>query len=159
MNKKINIELDYPLGEKRKEWLKTPTGKTLDDITLENVLDEKIKAQDIRISSETLNLQGEVAETAGQPTIKRNFQRASELVKISDERILEIYNALRPNRSSKDELLAILIPRNTFFPYRRLSLARRIRQTNFPFSFPVWAQTSNRRAQHPRRFYLPVSAL
>lgn len=107
MNKKINIELDYPLGEKRKEWLKTPTGKTLDDITLENVLDEKIKAQDIRISSETLNLQGEVAETAGQPTIKRNFQRASELVKISDERILEIYNALRPNRSSKDELLAI----------------------------------------------------
>lgn len=107
MNKKINIELDYPLGEKRKEWLKTPTGKTLDDITLENVLDENIKAQDIRISSETLNLQGEVAETAGQPTIKRNFQRASELVKISDERILEIYNALRPNRSSKEELLAI----------------------------------------------------
>ncbi|MGL4785453.1 MAG: diol dehydratase small subunit, partial [Cetobacterium sp.] len=50
---------------------------------------------------------GEVAETAGQPTIKRNFQRASELVKISDERILEIYNALRPNRSSKEELLAI----------------------------------------------------
>lgn len=107
MSKKINIELDYPLGEKRKEWLKTPTGKILDDITLESVLNESIKAQDIRISSETLNLQGEVAEAAGQPTIKRNFQRASELVNISDERILEIYNALRPNRSSKDELLAI----------------------------------------------------
>ena len=107
MNKKINLELDYTLGEKRKEWLKTTTGKMLDEITVENVFDENIKAQDIRISSEKLNLQGEVAETAGQPTIKRNFQRASELVKISDERILEIYNALRPNRSSKEELLAI----------------------------------------------------
>lgn len=105
--KKINIELDYPLGEKRKEWLKTPTGKTMDDITLENVIEEKIKPEDIRISSETLNLQGRIAEEAGQPTIKKNFERASELVRIADTRILEIYNALRPNRSTKEELLAI----------------------------------------------------
>lgn len=107
MEKKINIDLDYPLGEKRKEWLKTPTGKTLDDITLDNVLKGNINPEDIRISSETLNLQGEIAESAGEPTIKRNFQRASELVRISDDRILEIYNALRPNRSTKEELLAI----------------------------------------------------
>lgn len=107
MENKINIKTDYPLGEKRKEWLKTPTGKTLDEINLENVLKGEINPQDIRISSETLRLQGEVAENANQPTIKRNFQRASELVRISDERILEIYNALRPNRSSKEELLKI----------------------------------------------------
>ena len=26
--KNINPQMDYPLGEKRKEWLKTSTGKT-----------------------------------------------------------------------------------------------------------------------------------
>ena len=68
MENKINIKTDYPLGEKRKEWLKTPTGKTLDEINLENVLKGEINPQDIRISSETLRLQGEVAENANQPT-------------------------------------------------------------------------------------------
>ncbi len=105
--KNINPQMDYPLGEKRKEWLKTSTGKTLDDITLEKVLNGEVKAEDIRISPETLKLQGEIAKKGKRPTVNANFERASELVVIPDERILEIYNALRPYRSSKEELLAI----------------------------------------------------
>jgi propanediol dehydratase small subunit len=105
--KNINPVSDYPLGEKRKEWLKTSTGKNLDEITLENVMNGNIKPEDIRISPETLKLQGAIAEKGNRPTVTRNFERASEMVSIPDERILETYNALRPYRSSKDELLAI----------------------------------------------------
>ncbi len=39
--------------------------------------------------------------------VARNFRRAAELIAIPDERILAIYNALRPFRSSQAELLAI----------------------------------------------------
>jgi propanediol dehydratase small subunit len=37
----------------------------------------------------------------------RNFRRAAELTKVPDDRLLEIYNAMRPYRSTKAELLAI----------------------------------------------------
>jgi propanediol dehydratase small subunit len=105
--KNINLNSDYPLGEKRKEWLKTSTGKNLDDITLEKVLSGDVKPEDIRISPETLKLQGEIAKKGNRPTVTKNFERASELVNIPDVRILEIYNALRPFRSTREDLLAI----------------------------------------------------
>jgi propanediol dehydratase small subunit len=98
---------DYPLGEKRPELLKTPTGKTLNEITLDKVIDGKITAADVRISPETLELQAQVAESVGRDSFARNLRRAAELIAVPDERILEIYNALRPYRSSKAELLDI----------------------------------------------------
>ena len=49
----------------------------------------------------------QVAESAGRPQIGRNMRRAAELTRIADERVLEIYNALRPHRSTFDELIAI----------------------------------------------------
>ena len=39
--------------------------------------------------------------------IARNFRRAAELIRVPDDRILEMYNALRPYRSTKAELYAI----------------------------------------------------
>lgn len=97
----------YPLGEKRKDLVKTPTNKTLDDITLENVMNGSITIEDVKITPEILELQAQIAESAGRPGIARNFRRAAELTKVSDKRVLEIYNALRPFRSTKAELLAI----------------------------------------------------
>ena len=44
---------------------------------------------------------------AGRDSIQQNFQRAAELTVIPDERLLEMYNALRPYRSTKQELLDI----------------------------------------------------
>ena len=37
---------DYPLANKHPDWVKTATNKTLDDITLENVLNGKVAPQD-----------------------------------------------------------------------------------------------------------------
>lgn len=103
----VDAKKDYPLASKRPELLKTPTGKSLSDITLKAVLNGEITAQDVRIAPETLELQAQIAESVGRIAFARNLRRAAELIAIPDERILEIYNALRPYRSTKDELLAI----------------------------------------------------
>ena len=44
---------------------------------------------------------------AGRDRLAMNFERAAELTAVPDDRILEIYNALRPYRSTKEELLTI----------------------------------------------------
>lgn len=98
---------DYPLYSKHPELVHSPSGKNLDDITIDNVLNGKIESHDLRITPETLKLQGEIAANAGRPAIQRNFQRAAELTSIPDERVLQMYNALRPYRSTKQDLLDI----------------------------------------------------
>lgn len=98
---------DYPLATKRPDLVKTPTNKTLNDITLEGVISGDITSKDVRITKETLMMQAEIAESAGRSAFARNLRRAAELTVIPDERILEIYNSLRPYKSTKAELLAI----------------------------------------------------
>ncbi len=103
----LDPEKDYPLATKRPELLKTPTGKRLADVTLENVLKGEITAADVRITPETLKMQAKIAEKVGRYQFAQNLLRASELTQLPDERVLEIYNALRPYRSTKEELLEI----------------------------------------------------
>lgn len=98
---------DYPLAAKRPELIKSPTGKKISDITLEKVINGEIKPDDVRISPETLRMQAEIAEGIGRTQFAGNLRRAAELTAIPDNRILEIYNALRPYRSSKQELFDI----------------------------------------------------
>lgn len=40
---------------------KTATNKTLDDLTLEDVLSDRVTAQDMRITPETLRMQAAIA--------------------------------------------------------------------------------------------------
>ena len=54
-----------------------------------------------------MELQAQIAESTGRAALARNMRRAAELIPIPDARVLEIYTALRPNRSSREELLAI----------------------------------------------------
>ena len=104
----INVSAkDYPLGYNRKDLIKTSTGKSLDDITLEAVMNDRVGPNDVRITAETLEYQAQIAESVGRKIFAMNLRRAAELTRISDDRILEIYNALRPFRSTKAELIAI----------------------------------------------------
>lgn len=98
---------DYPLGIKKQNLIKTATGKSLQELTLEGVLNGQVNKDDLKISPETLELQAQIAEQAGRIQVARNFRRAAELNAIPDERVLQIYNALRPYRSTKEELLDI----------------------------------------------------
>lgn len=103
---KVTVE-DYPIGDKRPELIKSASGKSLDELTLEGVIDGSLTAQDFRITKETLELQAQVAESAGRGFFAVNLRRAGELIPVPDARLLEIYNALRPYRSTKEELYAI----------------------------------------------------
>ena len=98
---------NYPLGEKMADQVKTPSGKSLSDVTLAAVVKGDISAADVRIRPETLEIQAQVAEDAGRFEFAKNLRRAAELIPVPDERILEIYNALRPYHSTKSELIAI----------------------------------------------------
>ena len=98
---------DYPLGLKRKDLVRSATGMSLDDITLEKVTSGQISFDDIKTRPETLEMQAQVAESVGRPNLAFNLRRAAELTRIPDERILEIYNSLRPYRCTKKELLDI----------------------------------------------------
>lgn len=100
-------EANYPLSEKMTDVIKTPTGKTLSEITIGGVMDGSITSNDVKIAPETLEMQAQVAESVGRDAFAANLRRAAELIAVPDERILEIYNALRPYRSTKAELLDI----------------------------------------------------
>ena len=97
----------YPLAEKMPDRVFSPTGKKLSDMKIEQIYDGTLTAEDMRIAPETLEMQAQVAESVGNDAFAFNLRRAAELIAIPDDRLLEIYNALRPYRSTKQELLDI----------------------------------------------------
>ena len=98
---------DYPLGVKMPEAIKTPTGKPYGELSYEKVISGELTSDDMRIAPETLEMQAQVAESVGREAFAGNLRRAAELIAVPDERLLQIYNALRPYRSTKQELLDI----------------------------------------------------
>ena len=97
-------DADYPLGLKRPDLVSTPGGHALDEVTLDAVRDGRIGAEDLRATPETLRRQAAIALAAGRPQLADNLTRAAELASLPSETILEVYTALRPNRSSAEEL-------------------------------------------------------
>ena len=98
------MDYRYPLGEHERERIVSRTGKKLADITLDEVLKGHISSDDIKIAPETLKAQGQVAKEAGNGPMEKNFERAAELTRVPDDIILKMYNKLRPNRSTRQEL-------------------------------------------------------
>lgn len=96
---------DYPLADHHADEVTTPTGRHLSDITMDAVLGGEITAEDLRISPDTLRTQADIAAAAGRRQLGDNFRRAAELTAVPDERILAMYNALRPRASSREQLL------------------------------------------------------
>lgn len=99
---------DYPLAENRPDVVETKAGKTLDDITLDGVLSDRVKLEDLRITNRALRQQAEIATAAGRPTLAANFERGAELVDVPQDVIMRVYELLRPGRAgSKQELIAV----------------------------------------------------
>lgn len=61
------------------------------------------------ISSETLRRQSGIAVRAGRRQLAENLLRAAELASVPDDFILQVYNALRPRRSTAAELALLAI--------------------------------------------------
>lgn len=122
----LDPAVDYPLSVHRRDLLFTPTGKSIDAITMDAVMAGEVEAADLRITPEALRLQAQIAEKSGRTQIGDNLRRAAEMTVISDERVLEIYNALRPNASTKVELDAIADELST--QYQAEHLAQLVRE-------------------------------
>ena len=95
---------DYPLGTQRPDLVRTPSGLGLDELTLDALRFGRLDASEMRATAETLELQAQVARAAGRAQLAANLERAAELTGVPDELILEVYTALRPHRSTADEL-------------------------------------------------------
>jgi propanediol dehydratase small subunit len=95
---------DYPLGTQRPDLIRTPGGLGLDELTLDALRSGRLEASEMRATGETLELQAQVAVAAGRAQLAANLRRAAELTGVPDEVILEVYTALRPHRSTADEL-------------------------------------------------------
>lgn len=83
----------------------TLSGRSIDDLSVEGIVSGDLTAEDFRISGETLNHQAQVAEEAGYTQLAENLRRAGELTHMSNQEILEIYNTLRPRRTSYTEMI------------------------------------------------------
>lgn len=97
---------DYPLGSRRPDLVSTPAGTPLAEVTLEALRAGRLAGGDIRVSSETLRLQSQVARAAGRLPLAASLERAAELAAVPDELLLAVYTALRPRRATAAELEA-----------------------------------------------------
>ena len=73
-------------------------------MTLAAAREGKLAVADTRATAETLGRQAEVARAAGREQLATNLERAAELTGVDDDELLAIYTALRPGRSTADEL-------------------------------------------------------
>ena len=89
------------------EDLRTQSGRRLDELTMDAILEQRLTAEDFRISAETLRLQAAAAEAAGYTEVGLNFRRAAELTGVSNQEVLDIYASLRPGRTSYGELVSL----------------------------------------------------
>jgi propanediol dehydratase small subunit len=58
---------------------------------------------------EALAHQAAVANAGGNPQLAENFLRAAELATVDDEAVMNLYEALRPHRSTAEELEALRV--------------------------------------------------
>ena len=79
----------------------------MSELTVSGALDGSLGMNDLRLQPEALLHQADLAERNGNPQLGQNLRRAAELSALSDQDVLSIYEALRPSRSSVEELTAI----------------------------------------------------
>jgi propanediol dehydratase small subunit len=83
------------------------SGRKLDELGIEGILTEELSVDDFRISADTLRRQAQSALAAGYRQVSENLLRAAELTRISNEEVLEIYDKLRPGRTTYPEMMTI----------------------------------------------------
>ncbi len=83
------------------------SGARVDDISVEAIRLGDITLDDVRIHPDTLEHQARIAEQNGNPQLANNFLRAAELTHLSDQEIMDLYESLRPQRSTVQQLRSI----------------------------------------------------
>lgn len=97
----------YPLMDNEAETLKSASGRHVNDITLDSIAGGLVDDADFQISADTLREQAQVAREAGYTQLAANLTRAAELTAVPNTELLQMYEMLRPGRSSYDRLIAL----------------------------------------------------
>jgi len=97
----------YPLRHNPEADLKAFSGRPLSEITSDAIADGSLSADDLRTHASALRQQAEIARDAGYTSLASNLLRASELTLVPNVEVLKIYEMLRPDRSSRDELIKL----------------------------------------------------
>ena len=87
--------MKYPLYREARERIPLPSGRPVEEFSVESLEAGRLGAEDLGIHAETLRAQAALAEEAGFAPLARNLERAAELTRVPAEKILEIYEALR----------------------------------------------------------------
>ena len=87
--------------------IRTLSGRSVEELTVEALRNGDLTIRDFRISAETLRQQARVAEDAGYRQVAQNLRRAAELTALSNEEVLAVYDALRPGRAGHASLVAL----------------------------------------------------
>ena len=77
--------------------------------TVAAAVDGKLTLADLRMDPAALAHQASVAAGGGNPQLAENFLRAAELTRIDDDEVMALYEALRPHRSSAEQLEALRV--------------------------------------------------
>jgi propanediol dehydratase small subunit len=72
--------------------------------TVQAAVDGKLQLSDLRMDPATLEHQAAVARDGGNPQLAENFLRAAELAILDGDEVMDLYEALRPHRSTAAEL-------------------------------------------------------
>ena len=97
----------YPLRDSKADELVTHSGRPLSDITADAIAAGELTGEDLRTHADTLRQQAEIARQGGYPQLAANLRRAAELTVVPNEELLKIYELLRPERASYDELVRL----------------------------------------------------
>ena len=84
--------------------MKAFSGRPADELTIEALRRDELGPDDVRIHPDTLEAQAMVAAAHGNPQLAENFRRAAELARFDEAEVLALYEALRPHRSTAEEL-------------------------------------------------------
>lgn len=80
------------------------SGRPSEELTVDRLAVDELSTDDVRIHPATLEHQATVAEAHANPQLAANFRRAAELARVPEAEVMAMYEALRPHRSTAQQL-------------------------------------------------------
>ena len=99
-----NSQPAYPLRDNAADALRAFSGRPLSQVTSEAIAADELNGDDLRVHADALRQQATIAREAGYPQLADNFLRAAELTMVPNDELLKIYELLRPERATHDQL-------------------------------------------------------
>jgi propanediol dehydratase small subunit len=87
--------------------LKASSGRPVSQISLERLAAGELTDGDLRIASDALRGQAEIAQQAGFPQLAATLRRAAELTAVPNAELLRMYETLRPGRATYEQMIAL----------------------------------------------------